>query len=137
MTNLYENTIEGLKKAIAEKGSIRSVCDKLNLNPSTVSRWLSEEGRGPNFRIMATLLEHVNAAIYFPHDSKNDITVSEKKELLLLRETVKTLKKDKELLERDVQTLNNTIKNIASTATQNDEVAIGVEYPLEKAVGQK
>lgn len=74
METLFDETLRKLQAAIHSEGSIRKVAEKLDLNPSTVSRWFSE-GRSPDFRALTVLLEHFGVRIVFPGD--RPLTASE------------------------------------------------------------
>lgn len=65
---MFEETLSKLRAAIQSEGSIRKVAERLDLNPSTVSRWFAE-GRSPEFRALTVLLEHFGVKIVFPGDS--------------------------------------------------------------------
>lgn len=67
MGQLFIHTMKKLKRAIEEKGSIRSLAEFLDMNPSTVSRWFAE-GRSPDFRGLAIILEHLGVRIVFPDE---------------------------------------------------------------------
>lgn len=68
MEKMFEETLNKLQTAIRAEGSIRKVADKLDLNPSTVSRWFAE-GRSPDFRALTVLFEHFGVRIVFPGES--------------------------------------------------------------------
>ncbi len=71
MRSLFESTMAQLKSAIEERGSIRSLADALDMNPSTVSRWFSE-GRSPDFRGLAEIFAYLGVQIVFPGESPKE-----------------------------------------------------------------
>lgn len=73
METMFEETIRKLQAAILSEGSIRKVAEKLDLNPSTLSRWFAE-GRSPDFRALTVLFEHFGVRIVFPDDSSAGIS---------------------------------------------------------------
>ena len=53
--SLFESTMRRTKEIIQKNGSIRSVAEKLETNPSTITRWFAEEGRAPRFDALAKI----------------------------------------------------------------------------------
>ena len=94
MSTLFDNTMKKLEKAIEERGSIRSMAERLDLNPSTVSRWFAEN-RSPDFRGLAIILEYLGVQILFPGENGQSQNVPDTNELA---EQIQRLKnKNKEL----------------------------------------
>lgn len=67
MDNLFKETLAKVQAKILEEGSIRSFAQRLDMNPTTISRWFAEQ-RSPDFQSLCTILEYFNARIVFPGD---------------------------------------------------------------------
>lgn len=65
--DMYKDAMQKLHEAIRSRGSIRSLAEELDLNPSTVSRWFAED-RSPDFRTLTILFEYFGVRIVFPND---------------------------------------------------------------------
>ena len=61
--SLFESTMRRTKEIIQKNGSIRSVAEKLETNPSTITRWFAEEGRAPRFDALAKIFEFFSVEI--------------------------------------------------------------------------
>lgn len=67
MDNLFKETLAKVQAKILEEGSIRSFAQRLDMNPTTISRWFAEQ-RSPDFQSLCIILEYFNARIVFPGD---------------------------------------------------------------------
>ena len=78
MSSLFADTMKKLEAAISERGSIRAMAEKLDLNSSTISRWFAE-GRIPDFRALSIIFEYLGVHIVFPgeKDTPQDKKISE------------------------------------------------------------
>ena len=68
--SLFESTMRRTKEIIQKNGSIRSVAEKLETNPSTITRWFAEEGRAPRFDALAKIFEFFSVEIVFPGENQ-------------------------------------------------------------------
>ena len=67
MDTLFKKTMARVRAKISEEGSIRSFAQRLDMNPTTISRWFAEN-RSPDFENLCIILEYFNARIVFPED---------------------------------------------------------------------
>ena len=88
--SLFESTMRRTKEIIQKNGSIRSLAEKLETNPSTITRWFAEEGRAPRFDALAKIFEFFSVDIVFP--GENQKRHSAEKERDALKAQVEVLK---------------------------------------------
>lgn len=136
MDTLFKDTMAKVQAKILEEGSIRSFAQRLDMNPTTISRWFAEK-RSPDFQSLCTILEYFNARIVFPGDQdprdKEHPTQGSEKPTNLSRQLARALKENSELTkkldtlrsERDIaigqtQALKEQIARLAPTPSQTE-----------------
>ncbi|MDD2966629.1 MAG: helix-turn-helix transcriptional regulator [Desulfovibrionaceae bacterium] len=106
MKNLFISTMNKLASSIKREGSIRQAAISLDMNPTTVSRWFSEE-RSPDFKLLCLLLERYGVDIVFPEDEKIS---PDARRVLELEHTNKVLEKKNIELQAQVDILRDMMQ---------------------------
>ena len=134
MDTLFKDTLAKVQAKILEEGSIRSFAQRLDMNPTTISRWFAEQ-RSPDFQSLCKILEYFNARIVFPDDQEPADTSprGSEKPANLSRQLAHALKENVELSkkidalrsERDIalgqaQALTEQIARLAPTPSQKE-----------------
>ena len=115
--SLFESTMRRTKEIIQKNGSIRSVAEKLETNPSTITRWFAEEGRAPRFDALAKIFEFFSVEIVFPGENQK------RDEVRQLEEKIEALLKDLHSTEKERDAQVEILKEIIRPAqpTLNEE----------------
>ncbi len=134
MENLFRTTMAQLQAKIQEEGSIRSLAQRLDMNPTTISRWFAEQ-RSPDFQSLCIILEYFGARIVFPgapspmDDSKSDISshtsnlsrqlVQAKKDVDELRRQIDAIRTERDISIGQAQALKEQIERLVPTEKEN------------------
>ena len=104
------------KEIIQKNGSIRSVAEKLETNPSTITRWFAEEGRAPRFDALAKIFEFFSVEIVFPGENqkRDEVRQLEEKIEALLNST----EKERDALKAQVEILKEIIRPAQPTLNE-------------------
>ena len=111
--SLFESTMRRTKEIIQKNGSIRSVAEKLETNPSTITRWFAEEGRAPRFD------EFFSVEIVFPGENqkRDEVRQLEEKIEALLKDLHST-EKERDALKAQVEILKEIIRPAQPTLNE-------------------
>lgn len=97
--SLFESTMRRTKEIIQKNGSIRSLAEKLETNPSTITRWFAEEGRAPRFDALAKIFEFFSVEIVFPGENAHvDEVKNLEKKVSHLEEELKNVTRERDIL---------------------------------------
>lgn len=113
MNTLFEEVMNKLEKIIKKQGSIRSLAEKLDLNPSTVSRWFPEK-RSPDFRMLAVIFEYLDVKIVFPEDMQSNATDALLNENTLLKHRLDALERERDMYKNKWDGYLETIREEAN-----------------------
>lgn len=109
--SLFESTMRRTKEIIQKNGSIRSLAEKLETNPSTITRWFAEEGRAPRFDALAKIFEFFSVEIVFPGENqkRDEVRQLEEKIEALLND-LHSAEKERDALKAQVEVLKDIIR---------------------------
>lgn len=109
--SLFESTMRRTKEIIQKNGSIRSLAEKLDTNPSTITRWFAEEGRAPRFDALAKIFEFFSVEIVFPGEDpkRDDIRELEEKNKALVQ-ALRAAEKERDILKGQVEILKELVR---------------------------
>lgn len=120
--SLFESTMRRTKEIIQKNGSVRSLAEKLETNPSTITRWFAEEGRAPRFDALAKIFEFFSVEIVFPGENqKLDEVKNLENQIKILTKKLEQAEKQKDLLEAQVSILKEVIQPAQAPPTSNGE----------------
>ena len=118
--SLFESTMRRTKEIIQKNGSIRSLAEKLETNPSTITRWFAEEGRAPRSDALAKIFEFFSVEIVFPGENqkRDEVRQLEEKIEALLND-LHSAEKERDALKAQVEVLKDIIR--PAQLTLNEE----------------
>ncbi len=108
--SLFESTMRRTKEIIQKNGSIRSVAEKLETNPSTITRW---------FDALAKIFEFFSVEIVFPGENqkRDEVRQLEEKIEALLKDLHST-EKERDALKAQVEILKEIIRPAQPTLNE-------------------
>lgn len=117
--SLFESTMRRTKEIIQKNGSIRSVAEKLETNPSTITRWFAEEGRAPRFDALAKIFEFFSVEIVFPGENQKRDEVRQLEERIeALLKDLHSTEKERDALKAQVEILKEIIRPAQPTLNE-------------------